>query len=1120
MARFFHRPFQFCNLGITAVGVLTVLAGVAPVALLAQQKQPAKPASAAASPVPAVAAQPVPSGTKEPDEKKSPEEKAFMLAEREFQAGKFRVALPAYTKLAKDVVGRLGDPAAYALIQLRIASCYYSLKDWPNAEKEFQLFIEKYPDGVADLIDPNDNYFVTAQIILGEIYANQEKWDLAVKQLHGLSRGSLLTTRDRIRAAIALTRVLEDRNKNAGEAAVRKAALEAISILTPFTASGNYIAPEVREAGERLVVLYRKAGDAKSANALNDQMNATRTGSPLDLAKASFRFIEVGNAYFDQAEVESDRARQQANYRYALACYQNALRNNVLSGLIGDALKIQEDSLLRLKAYNPKPNEEMAAKISNAERERDIFLKVVETFRSSTDYDAIISYRIALCLHELGRDWEAYIAFRDIFENSPKFSKMHVAHFYYILTLRSIKRLKEAQASCREFMTKYPGAPEVGDVAVLNGQMSFDEGDYAGAVEQFRWARDPKNVKSLTKDAKEMIDFSICIALFQSAGFQDWETVRLQVEDFISKYPGSPQLEQMHYLRALCYFYQGKYQETIKGINTYLDLYKKHGGLFVPDARYRLAIARFGVKEADYTEVVIKECEEWLRDYAKPPESIASAIEQQRPEIYALLGDVYFRRFDAKNAKNTEAAKAENLNLAIKYYGEAALHCKTNFIKANEPKASEHERIRLLQTFTFVTKELNSRLVAQGKWGRMLELYHTFYEWAPAAPQALDFLQQIMRASEKLGKTPEARREALAKEGVTGIPERYLTQNADEIFAEAIVRNINNPRQANVELLISVLASRSARKAMLAAKRGETAAGKSKPEDFILNLLQLKDGQGTLIAQARGFYARAELARYMRNDALRAETLDKIANIFKPEELSPGILAFVAEHLFAQKKYARADEFIQYIFDHYRSTDYVEYAYWLRSEIFLATNKPKEAYENLKEAQDSEVPFYTREKEFALLHARILIEVGGKNKDGKDNLEEAVSVLKAIASNKVWRGEASAWALYYQGQIEEKRGKINEAINYYTRSFTAWRKHGVVTAKSYLRVIKLFQKKGDRKGVAGTIAEMLRPDNPASKQPEAAEARLLQRSFPYTPEPPAASSAAPASAVSQVGEPK
>ena len=420
-----------------------------------------------------------------------------------------------------------------------------------------------------------------------------------------------------------------------------------------------------------------------------------------------------------------------------------------------------------------------------------------------------------------------------------------------------------------------------------------------------------------------------------------------------------------------------------------------------------------------------------------------------------------------------------------------------------------------MQTFTFVTKELSSRLVAQRKWGRMLELYHTFYEWAPSSPQSLDFLQQIMRASEKLGKTPEDRREALAKEGITSVPDRYLTQSADEIFAEAILRNINDPRQANVEQLISVLATRAARKAMLAVKRGETA---TKPEDFILNLLQLKDGQGTLIAQARGFFARAELAHYMRNDALRRENLEKIANIFKPEELSPGILAFVAEHLFLQKKYTRADEFIQYIFDHYRSTDYVEYAYWLRSEILLATNKPKEAYDNVMEALDGEVPLYTKEKDFTLLHARVLIAVGGKNKDGKDNLDEAVKVLNSVASNKVWRGEANAWVLYYLGQIEEKRGRINEAINFYTRSFTAWRKYGVVTAKSYLRVIELFQKKGDRDGVAGTIYNMLRPDNPASKQPEAAKVRLLQSSYPYTPPPamptqptvPAAASTPPA----------
>ncbi|MDR1497817.1 MAG: hypothetical protein LBS59_05320 [Puniceicoccales bacterium] len=1047
-------------------------------------------------------------------EEKDPILQLFSKAEKLFQTSKFKEAIKSYAQLLVD--GEKSglfeeNPASSALVHLRLASCYYNLKLWPFAEKELLIFLDvkKHPKGTDSLLGSDNNYRGIAQITLSDVYAKQKKWDDAIKLLATVTQRSNFNIRqeDRIRAIVLLTRVLEAKGDadEASAAVKKKIASDSLQqYLLPIIAGRAYQIPEVKDAAHRAVELYTKIGATKEARALSDGISSVLTGNPLDKVNANFRLFEIGDSLFEQAETENDKDRKKNLYTQSLSTYQEVLRANALNAILDDAIKIQENKVIVLQNSMPKPDDEQKAVIEKAEAEKARFMEVVENFRKSNDYNAIISYRIALCLLELKRPWEAYYAFRDIFDNNPKFSRMPTAHFFYIQALRDTHRVKEAQAACEDFLKKYPADENVGEVAVISGQISFDLGDFETAITQFTKTR--ATVKSLTVEYKEWIDWYICWARFQSVSwastYEAEQTALISaIEKFISNYPKSEQREQMVYLRALFYFYMGKYKETMAGMNDYLKGYPK--GIFRPDAEYRLALVYFGLKAATAKEAAYnneqtrQKALKWLETYKNPTPDIRESVERQRAEIYTLLGDVHFRYFDDKSKDNTEEKKKENLKKAIDYYVTAA-------------KAAQNNP----QTFDFVTRELDSRLPSQGEWARMLDIYLTFYNWNPDAPKALGHLLQVLRAADRLGKTPEEKRAALEREGVK-IPDEYVTKSAEEILGDAIVRGINDQKKENLEQLITNLAERVLRKARIAERAAksdpERAAGATKidPEKQILQLLKLDEGKATLLAQARGYFARAEVARLrsarargeekLRNEQLFKENIGRIANIFKPEELSPALLAVVIELLLEQKNFAKAETFADYILEHWRSSDYADYGFLGKGTVQLEQKKPKEALATLKEAVDGGILLF-KEWETRLAYAQALTTVGGR-----ENIENAKKELNALATNKDWRRYGvAAWALYYLGQIEEKLVNYNEAINFYNRASLAWKKHGHVTAKCYLRAAELYlNKKHDPRAAAMTIRDMLRPDNPASQQPEAAIARTILSRLPASAREPA-----------------
>ena len=89
-------------------------------------------------------------------------------------------------------------------------------------------------------------------------------------------------------------------------------------------------------------------------------------------------------------------------------------------------------------------------------------------------------------------------------------------------------------------------------------------------------------------------------------------------------------------------------------------------------------------------------------------------------------------------------------------------------------------------------------------------------------------------------------------------------------------------------------------------------------------------------------------------------------------------------------------------------------------------------------------------------------------------LVEAKQGFQEIAANRDWRGDATAQAVYYLGEIEAKQGRWAEAIAFYQRVFVAYQCYLPWAAKSYLRAAEAFEELGKRPEAIGHLREMLR----------------------------------------------
>ena len=1032
---------------------------------------------------------------------------------------KYKQALALFEDLDAKAVDV--EPKLKAVVSFQKSLCHFFIKDWPRAEAELTAFLDKFPKGTENFLSDTDDRRGTAELLLIETYSKQGKWELALARLEKIRTNSLARPEERINAFTLSAQIIVDRAKSSPEDVKRAAYAQAITLLKQATADG-ISTPERREAAYKLVEMYIKLGLTKEAAQLKNEIDAKSSGSPVEVVRSNFQRLEIGDARFSGAETAADENFRADFYRQALTNYQGTLRRANLSSSFGRAIEAKQTEVDTLTKNFPKPSPEQAANLEKTKLEVVQFKKIQEEFNANKDYDAFISYRIGLCLLELKRPWEAHVAFLDIFENSPSFSRISGAYYYHILALRRIGRNNEAQAKCKEFISKFPKDEQVSSIALILGDISQEREEFPEAIAHYKWVQ--ANVKSLMPEVVEEIDFRIAACLFSQV---DWAPAQKAFEEFLKKHERSPVRQQVLYMNALCSFFQGKYKETKADFDKYEQEYPK--GQFIPDVRYRQAIVKFGTSPRDIPGT-IKLCEDWLKDYSKDN---TEEVMSQMPEVYTLIGDANIALADEIDKKVKDADRDVRLN--------AKTPDKAKFveIKAKSEKEKEVVTSKAIdayeaaarsartnpQALEFVLGELRKLLPGRGEHKRMRDLFKEIFDWNHNDPKAMTYLYEVIRSTERMGDMPEFAAESekvrkkfsaqLAdarkavdtlerKQGVTQ-PEidvakasvRKLSaelegelakvevkrqvsiadqkKRALKILSDAVSESINDRTQEGTEKLIVFLAEKLSRK-IKRVKAGTTPEPgtytSTEAEKELVKLLRLDDHRESLVAQARGFFALGQLAIFTREPEKTAANFAKIAANYKAEELNPTILAMVGDSLLAKGDHKKAADYFGYILEHSRSSEYADYGFAGLAEIAFANKKYAEALSLCNEAIDNNI-LMSKELDLRFTRARSLAELS-KYADAKKEFEE-------IAKTKEWRGEKTAASLYWLGLMAERQATddmgYNEAIAYYRRCHMTWKKYEVWAAKSYFASAKLFATKLNQKDAAKVLLkEMLEKD--------------------------------------------
>lgn len=1097
---------------LAKAALLAVLIAVTPVTGLLQA-QTKKPVAAA-------------------EQKEDPLSVLYKAADKTFEEKKYKEALELFEELDTKAVDV--EPKLKAVLSFRKSLCHFFIKDWPRAQTELTAFLDKYPKGTEDFFD-NDNRRGTGELLLIETLSKQGKWELALTRLEKIRTNTLARPEERVNAFTLSAQIIVDRAKSAPDDAKKAAYAQAIALLKQATADGIGT-PERREAAYKLVEMYTKLGLAKEASQLKNEIDAKSSGSPVEVVRSNFQRLEIGDARFGAAESAADENFRAEFYRQALTNYQGTLRRANLSSSFGRAIESKQAELDALTKNFPKPNPEQAANLEKVKQEIAQFKKIQDEFNANKDYDAFISYRIGLCLLELKRPWEAHVAFLDIFENSPGFSRISGAYYYHILALRRIGRNNEAQAKCKEFIAKFPKDDQVSSIALILGDISQEREEFPEAIANYKWVQ--ANVKNLTPEVAEEIDFRIAACLFSQV---DWAPAQKAFEEFLKQHERSPVRQQVLYMNALCSFFQGKYKETKVNFDKYEQEYPK--GQFIPDVRYRQAIVRFGVNPPDIAGT-IKLCEDWLKDYAKDR---TDEVIAQTPEVYTLIGDANVRLADEidkrlkaadlevrANAKSPDKAKYVEARAKIEKEKEAVTNKAIDAYEAAAKAARTNP-----QALEFVLGELRKLLPGRGEHKRMRDLFKEIFDWNHNDPKAMTYLYEVIRSTERMGDMPEFAAEAekvrkkfsaqlaearkkvdelerrdkpskaeidAAKESVkklsaeleaelAKVEARRQTSIADQkkralkILSDAVSESINDRTQEGTEKLIVFLAEKLARKIKRVkpgAKPEPGAYTSADAEKELIKLLRLDDHRDSLVAQARGFFALGQLAVFTREPEKTAANFAKIAANYKAEELNPTILALVGDSLLAKGDHKKAAEYFAYILEHSRSSEYADYGFAGLAEIAFAQKKYADALSLCNEAIDNNI-LMSKELDLRFTRARALAELS-KYAAAKKDFEE-------IAKTKEWRGEKTAASLYWLGLMAERQATdekgYNEAIAYYRRCYMTWKKYEVWAAKSYFASAKLFANKLNQKDAAKLLLKEMGEKERIKDTREAQEAKAF-----------------------------
>lgn len=788
--------------------------------------------------------------------------------------------------------------------------------------------------------------------------------------------------------------------------------------------------PDVRDAqgvkaAMLLMAFYGQKNDDEKRKGIFNRLLG-KTDLIEDLGKLNAMAVEMGDDH-----LQSGRAGE------ALAVYQLVRSRD-------EVIKFQTDRLGKLQKQLEQAKAAMSGGASNASgqisRIQNLKESIVESKRLAEDsknlpdFAPAVDMRVGRAYYDSGKKWESIVAYKDILERYPESTEAEMAMFGVIVNYAELNQPVPSRKMGEEFLKKYPQSANADTVMYLLGATALMTEDLEFAESHFGRALQERPGSSF----KEEMLFLLANARF---GLGKYDEALKGYEDYKKEYPQGAHAEDVEYRSAVGLVFSGKYEAAIPALEKYIQQYAK--GQYVPDARYRLALCYYAASQYDD---VIKRCREWEKEFGQ---------DQQLGEVLALQGDAELAKGD------TDAAIESHMR---------------SWKIATTDEVINHSLF-----------ETQKGLQKKGDWARMSAMFEEFVNGRPDHPLVPMAMFWIGKAKAREGKVDEAKK----------------------FIADTIKKYIADPKREAVEQLLQQLAQLCAKKKrpvplapppapLPSASPGDPTVAESTPTpaptptpeppidpNVEIDALLGDAGTQSLTAKARILYLKSEVAMLRKQKEEHDMLLERIAQNFKPEDLSPMLLALSGDLMLEKGDSAKADSLFQKLKTAYPKSDVIDFAYNGIGQLALAKGENEKALKTFTAAIE-EIGATRKLKDVTVGQARSLLALG--------KLDEAKKVFEQVASIREWRGDATALAVYYLGEIEFQRGKFAEANAYFQRVFVAYQKFLPWVAKSYLRSGECFEKLGKKEEAVRTYQEMLRNEKLASF-PETATVRTRLQSL-------------------------
>ncbi len=762
---------------------------------------------------------------------------------------------------------------------------------------------------------------------------------------------------------------------------------DALAVLKSIVADGTRSAEGI-QAAMMAADLYVAKGELDEAGKLMENIKSFASGGD-NVAQMNNIYLKLG-----------DQMLEKKSFREALGAYQLVRKKNEIS-------RLQKDVIAKLELSLKNPGK---GPIKGTKEELEDKLKVnnglLEELEKRTDYDASLYYRLGRCYYEMSRQWESILAFDVIVKDFKDFPQRDRCMFGMIIANAQLKRVKAARELCEKYIADFPDGNDLGTVSEMFGMLAYENGKLQEAADAFDKA------EGFPKADKERLRFLRGNVFFEMQRFDD---ARTTFELLINEFPNTPYKDDAQYRIALIYFYQNDSINTSKALKTYMKENPK--GQYVVDARYRLAFIKFQARD--------------IEDAMKDLKGIAADApnDPNIGQVYSLLGDGYNQIPDSPNLKEGEQTNAE----------------------------------KSLENFALAVDKAKSDDVLKYAMDQATDLYASMSKW-----------KEIGDMWEKYLKTHKDNEEQELK-AVLWISRARVKENkpedAKKLLSDAIKPKIPNPANEQVEGLIQQLVTlmtpkRRARPAAVTpapAADGAAAPAPAAPttpappaapivtfeevEKQLETLLTPPEAAMNGTAQMRILFAKAWLAKTMREPVKSEKFFTIIIEVAKPDDLSPLLLATVGDNARKKGDLDKAAGCYNRLNDFFKDTEYADGAAVGLAEI---------AFE--KGENDKALELFTKAIEGYEGSSRLLDATLGKAKTlyKLKKYPDAKKLYEDILNTKEWRGEAHATSLFMQGEMEFDQKKWGQAIPFYQRVFIAHQKWKPIMAKAYLQCAKAF----------------------------------------------------------------